>query len=225
MLSDLDLRSLSELIALASPPACVLCRRELSCHTVKVCPDCAGRVAGAKPSSELGQRWVGRITTAGPYSGVAGELVRSLKFRRLRLAAVEGAAMIGRALDLTHPTLTADEPVIVPVPPAPLRWLARGFDAAEELAIALSTRLELPYLRLLERSNSPRQTGRGRRQRISEPPQVSLVRGVSLPEAPVLLVDDVTTTSSTLESCGRTLREAGIRRVDAVCLARTGSPI
>ena len=38
--------------------------------------------------------------------------------------------------------------------------------------------------------------------------------------AHIVLIDDVMTTGATLESCARTLKRAGAKRVDALALAR-----
>jgi predicted amidophosphoribosyltransferase len=115
--------------------------------------------------------------------------------------------------------LPAHEPVdgVVPVPPAPWRWRWRGFDPAEELAIAISGLAGLPTADCLRRSRGRRQVGRRRIDRLSDPPRVGLEGD---PPAAALLVDDVWTTGATLAACADALRPGGCRRIIALTLAR-----
>ena len=105
---------------------------------------------------------------------------------------------------------------IVPVPAAPLRHAARGFDPAGELALALAGATGLPTTDALRRRDLGHQRGRSRSRRLRRPPAV-LVAGRVPSEA--LLIDDVTTTGATLSACDAALRGAGCGWVGAVTLA------
>jgi predicted amidophosphoribosyltransferase len=107
-------------------------------------------------------------------------------------------------------------PEVVPVPAGPWRWRWRGFDPAEEIAMALSAQAGMPMRPCLRRSGGRRQVGRRRRDRLADPPRVWA--GGRAPDS-ALLVDDVWTTGATLAACGRALREAGSTRVVALTLA------
>jgi predicted amidophosphoribosyltransferase len=148
---------------------------------------------------------------ATPYEGAARELILGLKLGRRISLAREAAALIAAACpggELRG--------AIVPVPAAPWRWHWRGFDPAEEIAVALADRAGLPYRDCLRRRRGPRQAGRPRRDRLGDPPRVR-----ARPPVPdrVLLVDDVRTTGATLAACARALRAAGSREVVALTLA------
>ena len=106
---------------------------------------------------------------------------------------------------------------IVPVPTAPLRTIARGFDPAAEVAAALARRTELPLQACLVRRGGGRQVGRRRAQRIGHPP---LIQARGKVPASVLLIDDVQTTGATLSSCARALRDAGSVRIAAITFTR-----
>jgi predicted amidophosphoribosyltransferase len=142
---------------------------------------------------------------------VARHLVAALKFgSRLGLAEDAAAFIAGRA----PAGLLAG--AIVPVPPAPRRRRTRGFDAAEAIAVAFAKRTGLPLVPCLTRTQSPRQVGRRRAERLADPPRVAAVSRV--PDEAVL-VDDVMTTGATLGACAEALRTAGAPRVVAVTLA------
>jgi predicted amidophosphoribosyltransferase len=155
---------------------------------------------------------VALAVAASRFDGVARRVAHGLKYaRRLSLARVAAAAMLG--------ALPSQERrgAVVPVPAGPWRWRWRGFDPAEEIALAMAEKSGLRLARCLRRSRGPRQVGRTRAERLADPPRV----WVSAP-APVtaLLVDDVWTTGATLSACALALERAGCKRVVALTLAR-----
>lgn len=193
------------------PPLCAACGR--SCRpSAVVCTRCARRLASADPLSGTGPPGIDRVWSSAPHEGVARDLVTALKFRRLLPVA---ELMADRIQWLAPAGLLGG--TIVPVPPAPLRSLRRGFDPAAELAAALAARLGAPLRPCLLRAGGGRQVGRRRAERIGHPPHIH-AKG----EAPrsALLVDDVLTTGATLSACARALRSAGAVRVAAVTFAR-----
>ena len=153
---------------------------------------------------------------ASDYRGEARELVLGLKLgRRLGLAR-EAAELIAAACPPAELRGT-----IVPVPAAPWRWHWRGFDPAEEIALALAEITGLPYSDCLRRRRGPRQTGRPRRERLGDPPRVRARRAAP---GRALLVDDVRTTGATLAACAGALRAAGCDEVIALTLALAEYP-
>jgi predicted amidophosphoribosyltransferase len=164
--------------------------------------------------------WSGAIAgldaawSAAVYEDVARDLVVALKFgARLGLASRAAVAIADRA------PATLLDGAIVPVPASPPRRRWRGFDSAEEIALALGARTGLAVQRCLRRSPGMRQVGRPRAERLANPPAVR-VRGRAPGRA--ILVDDVVTTGATLGACARALRAAGSDRVVAITFARTG---
>jgi predicted amidophosphoribosyltransferase len=138
--------------------------------------------------------------------------VHGLKYaRRLSLAEVAAEAML--AAMPGNESLEA----VVPVPAGPWRERWRGFDPAEEVALAVASRAGLTVSACLRRSSGRRQVGRRRFERLTDPPRV---RAIAPAPAAALLVDDVWTTGATLGACAAALRGAGSRRVIALTLAR-----
>jgi ComF family protein len=114
--------------------------------------------------------------------------------------------------------------LIMPVPLHPRKLRERNFNQSLLLARSAAHLLgaELDFLSLRRIKYTQPQTGlksNERRKNVRGAFEVvnrNVVKGRS-----VLLVDDVTTTGSTLNECARTLRRAGAREVFCLTLART----
>jgi predicted amidophosphoribosyltransferase len=201
---------LRSLVSLLAPPLCAACGASCSAEAV-LCERCDQDLASAPRVIEPGPPGVDLAIAASPFDGPARGLVLGLKYgRRLSLADAAAAAML-RAMP-------PDElsGAVVPVPAGPWRWRWRGFDPAEELAISIAARAQLPLADCLRRAGGRRQVGRRRSERVADPPRVWAIS-----ECPrdALLIDDVWTTGATLSACARALRDGGCRRVVALTLA------
>jgi predicted amidophosphoribosyltransferase len=205
---------LEQVVAFVAPPACAVCGAGCELRR-KMCGRCEAALRELPPvvSAIPG---VDEAWSAAPYEGVARRLVGALKFAARITLAEEAAALIARR---APPGLLAA--AIVPVPPAPFRHRRRGFDPAQALAAALARRTGLPLVPCLARSESPRQVGRRRAERLANPPRV---RAAAATPGQALLVDDVTTTGATLGACAEALRSAATARVVAVTLAASRHP-
>lgn len=205
------MRLLHAVVAGLAPPLCASCGRPCRPEAI-VCSRCARRLAGADPIAGNGPPGIDRAWSSAAHEDVARNLVTALKFRRLLPVA---GLMADRVQWLAPADLLSG--TIVPVPAAPLRSRARGFDPAAELAAALAERTGLPLAACLARRGTGRQLGRRRALRIGQPPRIGTIG--EIPRS-ALLVDDVLTTGATLSACARALRSSGAVRVAAVTFAR-----
>jgi predicted amidophosphoribosyltransferase len=196
--------------SLIAPPLCAGCGSACPDQQV-LCERCERELATAPRVLEPGPPGIDLAVSASPFEGVARRVVIGLKFgRRLSLAGVAAEAMLRALPDAESPD------AVVPVPAGQWRWRWRGFDPGEEIAIAVAERAGLDYRPCLSRGGGRRQVGRGRRQRVADPPRVWVEGPVP---AGVLLIDDVWTTGATLEACAGALRGAGSRKIVALTLA------
>ena len=165
-----------------------------------------------------------QLDWAAPFNGTVRAALHALKYageRRL-------AAPLGTAAAERWRRVGAGGDMIVPVPVHADRARERGFDQAVLLADIVATRLGLPMASILERRR--RTVAQYELDRAHRQANVAGAFGLRpdlqgraidvLPGRWVVLVDDVTTTGSTLAACAETLMSAGALAVSGLTVAR-----
>ncbi len=218
------------------PPRCLTClacldSKQILCDTCaeaidveqesRFCPHCAAPTNDARTADGLCPRCRGRKSNitgtvcAGCYTGVLGRMLRAYKYDGQEryeslivsriTSAVQGAPWTGRL------------EAVVGVPAHWSRRMVRTLHAADRLADRVARRLDLPKAAVLRRiKGGPKQVGLTYRARLANVRNAFAVKsGVALDGPRLLLIDDVTTTSATLEECARTLVRAGAAEVYA----------
>ncbi len=191
------------------PPHCMTCGHPFYgvLEGERVCPHCEGLA----PEFREGR-------TAVLFKGPARSLVIELKYRRGLHVLADMEEIFRRAPQLVA---HAQGAVLVPVPLHPRKARERGYNQAELLAAALAraaggtTRVESLLRRTIDTAT---QTAFDRQTRLGNLKNAFALAG-SGPLNPALhfiLVDDVFTTGSTLNSCARALRRAGGLNVDVI---------
>jgi ComF family protein len=161
---------------------------------------------------------VDRARAIGRYDGALRAIVHALKYEERRSL----ARPLANLMRLRGADMLADVDWAVPVPLHPSRRRERGFNQAADLARYLG----VPVQHALRRHRATRtQTGLPAAQRHGNVRNAfALARGRErqdrLDGSIVVLIDDVSTTGATLDACARVLKEAGVREVRALTVAR-----
>lgn len=123
-------------------------------------------------------------------------------------------------IDTTLPLLPANT-VVVPVPTAPSHIRQRGYNHLDILARLLSERRGLPIVRLLERSSVKSQHQLNKVERQDEASHAFRVAdGIEVPpDTPLLVLDDIITTGSTVSSVANILAKSGAQTIFVAALA------
>ncbi len=107
--------------------------------------------------------------------------------------------------------------VLVPVPLGLGRKRERGYNQIEEVCGALSEKIDTALI-VRVRETRP-QTSLSKRERVENVKDAFAVRGAVDPSAHYVVVDDVTTTGSTMHEVMNVLLRAGAQEVDGIALA------
>jgi len=147
---------------------------------------------------------------------VLKRVVDAYKFEYVKAAAHTLVDLLDEAL----PLLPANT-VIVPVPTVSSHVRQRGYDHIDILARLLSVRRGLTVTRQLERSSAKTQHTLNKAERQVEANNAFRIsNGVTvIADTPLLILDDIITTGSTISSAAQVLYDAGGRKIFIAALA------
>lgn len=215
------------------PDTCVCCKKEsglfckrcLSTFVVareQVCPVCRssserGAVCGiCKSSTNLSFLLLGSEYTRG---SIVSLFIQTLKYKGMsRVITLFPTDVI----HIYKEALSTSSYFFVPVPLHSRRYRERGFNQAEVFARYLHRYCDIPVHTILQRIvyTAPQATlSRTLRLQNLKDAFAPAAYG-ALPQGIPVLVDDVATTLSTLESCGDALRKMGYQQIGALAIAR-----
>ncbi len=228
------------LLNLVYPLKCEICEQELSLTAAcRICPACRGKIIKItdqyclrcgkplqiEPTVCLECRQNDRIyfdsvRAAGIYQGVLRESVRVLKYNDRSCLGRELGELMVEAYRKHFDW--ADFDYLIPVPLYRKQWRKRQYNQAQVLCLHLAEKTGIPELAGgLVRSRETR-------------PQYQLTRqerGVNLRGAfrvnpkydlagkRVLVIDDISTTGTTINECARVLKQSGAEEVHGLVLA------
>lgn len=152
------------------------------------------------------------------YQNDAIKLIHQLKFNEKLTNARLLGSMLAAAIQKNS---TALPNCVVPVPLYKKRLRQRGYNQSIELARPIHQALHIPISvgSVIRVRDTPSQTGLDKKQR-----HKNILNAFQLTQPlnaqHVAILDDVVTTSSTVNELARILKKAGVRRVDIWSIAR-----
>jgi ComF family protein len=220
-----------DLISLLFPRLCYACGNHLLRNENLICTECYVLIPRtnfhADENNPVAKLFWGRcmIEKAAAFSfynkgSRIKNLIQSLKYKGIKEIGYELGKIYGRSLDASGFTENID--LIIPVPLHPAKMRIRGFNQSETISMGLSDSTRLPIdVKTLERSViSATQTKKSRYERWTNVEGIFRVADPQLVKGKhILLVDDVITTGSTIESCTNELLKIEGVRVSVVALA------
>lgn len=198
---------------------CSNCLQKIEYFDNQVCPYCERPSPYGLTHPRCHKKYgIDGMFTLAHYRGPIRGAIKQIKYRSAFAISQELSELI-KSCYQNHYTFDC----FVPVPLAKKRELERGFNQAEKLAQALSEQFEnKPVAKLLVRKRETKpQFGLLYKDRQKNVRDAFAVATKIIPKN-ICLVDDVSTTGSTIFECAKVLKKSGASRVFAICVARGG---
>lgn len=170
-----------------------------------------------------GIKYIDTLVAAGTYrtSPLLKKAILTFKYGRIPDFHHDLATFMDQSIDglLLPPANTS--PVLCPVPLHWTRKFHRGFNQAELLAQDIAAKRHWEMKQLIKRIRpTGHQAWRTRAERLTALKNAfRYAKNMPIPSY-VVLIDDLATTGTTLVECAKVLKAAGVKRVDALVIAR-----
>jgi len=187
-------------------PRCKKCCRMLSEQAVdSICYDCV--------RWENDQNWQGVLEcniSLYHYNEHLKEIIARYKYRGDYALASIFASEIKKVASESGADL------YVPIPLSEARLYERGFNQSE----ALLTMAKLPVAKILTRKHSEKQSKKSRKERLEQSDVFEIQKNYAIQGEKILLIDDIYTTGSTIRHAAKVLKNAGVKQIISLTLAR-----
>ncbi len=157
------------------------------------------------------------------YTGAIRKLITGLKFQQRLLYANILGNLLAEKLKLLYQKEHLPH-LIIPVPLYKTRLRERGFNQTMELARPINKKLKIPidYKSCQRIHSTEAQSSLPANQRAANVKNAfAILKQLNLLNQHIALLDDVMTTGHTLIELSRALYDAGVKRIDVWCCART----
>ncbi|NLY09584.1 MAG: ComF family protein [Tissierellia bacterium] len=164
---------------------------------------------------------VGRVIAATAYTKPIDEWIHRYKFKREKAWTGIFVELMRKAI--LENDIWSEDPLIIPVPIHKKRLKQRGFNQSELLARELATKINAMVGDYLIKTKNTQDQIELSSEKRRENLRGAIKATRPIPPVPILLVDDIITTGSTLSECAKALKEMGATEVHAVVLSATSS--
>jgi len=202
---------------------CETCQNHLSRLTGSLCPQCGE----PQPEAELCASCIAHppayqsLRSYAWFEGPIRDALHNLKYKQdIGL----GEALSKHLIELYN-QLNWEIDIVAPVPIGAQRIKERGYNQAGMLGRPLAYAIQKPYQAVLRKKRETRSqvglTAHERQENVEGAFEVipNQVKGRT-----ILIIDDITTTGSTINACARSLHQAGASAVYGLTLARAILP-
>lgn len=210
---------ISDVVHLVFPKQCVACQGELSSNEQHICSICDAQLVPTRfhnfdAESPMDKLFWGRVNVKSTYAHFYFQKQSSIQSILFTLKYKNGKSLgklmgerIGRAL--VGSEFFDTNAVLIPVPLHPNKEFVRGYNQSLSIAQGISsiTKTKVDAKSVLRKANNATQTRKNRFQRWENVSDIFKVRPTIRRYTHLVLIDDVITTGSTIESLIKQIHE------------------
>jgi ComF family protein len=154
------------------------------------------------------------------YEGLVKELISALKFDYIEEIAEKLAELFVQSVDKADLTDKLNKQLILPIPLHKKRFLERGFNQAELIAVEIAEMLNMQFNKIgLDRiKNTKQQANLSKKERFENMKDAFSSGFDHIPDI-IYLFDDVFTTGQTMNEAAKALKSIGVKEVNVLVLA------
>jgi len=199
---------------------CRSCQKQIVTIQTPVCPECRRLSENGGYCSRCckDKALKGIIVAAYYEEGPVKEMIHNFKYNHALDLKKVLAHLLVQSVGKNHFDFMTFAPL------SSRRLAERGFNQAEILAAAAAQKLKIPCQATLIKTKSTKRqvglSGQKRRQNLSGVFKIESSKVESLKGKKILIVDDITTTGTTLNECAKVLRAAGAKEVWGLVVSR-----
>ncbi len=205
------------------PRVCIACDIKLKQNEAYFCEKCYNELIFSKihisDEWEIPVKYFSKAYSEFKYSDIVKQLVHSLKYENYTKIAKYMAYL---TFDIAGLKIKTKYDYLVPVPLHKVRQRERGYNQALLIAKAIGKRLDLPVSsKIIYRTRyTSTQTQKNHEERLSNVSNAfKLYKKANVKGKKILLIDDVVTTGSTLNTIAHVLKENHAKQVDIFVFA------
>ncbi len=208
------------------PGLCAACKDKIAIQNSFACAFCQAAVINGMtcPFCRKDHDLTQLLVTANYGQPLVQKVIKNFKYRFMKGLGEDMADLMSQYLkkQIHNNVINIDDLVVVPTPLTTKRLRWRGFNQSEVLAGTVCKNFGLEMIEALKRNGNQRPQAEitNREERIANIGNVFTCDSELILGKNILLIDDVSTTGTTLEACAKTLKSSGALKITAFVFAR-----
>lgn len=219
-------RVFSGFLNLIFPPVCILCEQKYIAEEISVCKNCLNELSYL-PEEVFKKKEIAtnlnnfHITFL--FDRQYQKMIHFLKYKGYKSLGLEIGKMMAENINTKKYTFTDSS--VIPIPLHPVKYRERGYNQAELIAQGFAKVMGLNVnTKVLQRiKNTRSQTKLTKEERIKNMTGAFKLSKNNFSKNNIILIDDVYTTGTTMNSAAETLKSAGVENIIGIASAAPAS--
>ena len=204
------------------PSKCPICDNNIVKYPSIICKHCKEKLDKQIFPIYSFSKNINKIISCTNYTEMAKKCIHTIKYQKIKQIIYTFKDIIKKIIENTLINEKID--IIIPIPMHKKQYIKREFNQSEIIAKIISKEFNIPILtkNLIKIKHTPSQTQLNKTKRKTNLNNVFIIKNQKqLIGKNILLVDDIITTGTTIDTCAKILLKANIKNILGFTLAKT----